>query len=68
MLAFRPPVLNLRYWILPDGRAIICSLLELLDKSEDELMDPNAWQAYQVIGKELGYQPLGMLPDAECDA
>ncbi len=58
--------MHLRYWILPDGRAVAWSLLELLDKSADELMDPNAWEAYQAIGKELGYQPLGMLPDTEC--
>ena len=58
--------MHLRYWVLPDGRAMVWSLLELLDKSADELMDPNAWEAYQAIGKELGYQPLGMLPDAEC--
>ena len=59
--------LHLRYWVLPDGRAVVWSLLELLDKSADELMDPKAWEAYQAIGKELGYEPLGMLPDAECD-
>ncbi len=58
--------MHLRYWILPDGRAVVLSLLELLDKNADELMDPNAWEAYHLIGKELGYQPLGMLPDTEC--
>ncbi len=51
---------------MPDGRAVVWSLLELLDKSVDELMHPSAWEAYHVIGKELGYQPLGTLPDAEC--
>ena len=54
-----------RYWILPDGRAVSWSLLELVDKSVEELMDPNAWEAYQAIGKEMGYLPLGTLPDAE---
>ena len=60
--------LHLRYWVLPDGRAVVWSLLELLDKSAEELMDPKAWEAYQAIGKELGYEPLGMLPDAECNS
>ena len=58
----------LRYWILPDGRAVVWSLLELVSAPPSELMDPNAREAYQAIGKELGYLPLGMLPDAEWDS
>ena len=59
---------QLRYWILPDGRAVVWSLLELVDKKLDELIDPAAPEAYFVVGQQLGCLPLGMLPDAERDA
>ncbi len=58
----------LRYWVLPDGRAVNWSLIELASKEYYELIDPNAPEAYQAVGREFGYEPLGMLPDAECEA
>ena len=57
---------GIRYWILPDGRAVLWSLLELVDKKLDELIDPTAPEAYFSIGQQLGCLPLGMLPDTEC--
>ncbi len=36
-----------------------------MDKKVDELLDPNANEAYHAIGQVLGYLPLGMLPNAE---
>ena len=56
---------KLRYWTLPDGRAVAWSLLQLVDKKVDELLDANANEAYHAIGQVLGYLPLDMLPDAE---
>ena len=55
----------LRYWVLPDGRAVVWSLLELVSKRTDELIDPNAIEAYHAVGQQLGCLPLGMLPDEE---
>ena len=40
-------------------------MAELAQKRPDELIDPNAREAYFAVGKELGYLPLGMLPDEE---
>ena len=51
------------YWILPDGRCVCWSVAELAEKKQDELLDGNALQAYETIGKELDFHPLGMLPD-----
>ena len=39
------------------------SVAELAEKKEDELLDSNALQAYQTIGKPLDFHPLSMLPD-----
>ena len=55
------------YWILPDGRCVCWSVAELADKKQDELLDGNALQAYAIIGKELDFHPLGMLPDETFD-
>ena len=61
-----PPLARLlRYWVLPDGRAVAWSLLELVSKRTDELIDPNAIEAYHEVGQQLGCLPLGMLPDEE---
>ena len=60
--------LGIRYWILPDGRAVVWSLLQLVDKKLDELIDHTAPEAYYAVGQQLGCLPLGMLPDAECGA
>ena len=51
------------YWILPDGRCICWSVAELAEKKQDELLESNAMKAYETIGKELDFHPLGMLPD-----
>ena len=51
--------------MLPDGRAVVWSLLELVSKRTDELSDPNAIEAYHEVGQQLGCLPLGMLPDEE---
>ena len=55
------------YWILPDGRCVCWSVAELAEKKQDELLDGNALQAYETIGKELDFHPLGMLPDETFD-
>ena len=56
----------LRYWVLQDGRAVNWSVKELADKKPDELVAPNTREAYHLVGEELQYEPLGMLPDEEC--
>jgi len=53
------------YWVLPDGRAVCWSLLELVNKKPDELIQGNTIEAYWTIAKELLYEPLGMLPDEQ---
>ena len=53
------------HWLLPDGRCMAWTVAELAQKRPDELIDPNAREAYFTVGKELGYLPLGMLPDEE---
>ena len=55
----------LRYWVLQDGRAVNWSVKELASKKPDEIVAPNAREAYHLVGEELQYQPLGMLPDEE---
>ena len=35
-------------------------------KKPDELTAPNTREAYHLVGEELQYEPLGMLPDEEC--
>ena len=56
----------LRYWVLQDGRAVNWSVKELANKKPDEIVAPNAREAYHLVGEELQYEPLGMLPDEEC--
>ena len=56
---------RLRYWVLKDGRAVNWSVKELAGKKPDELVAANAQEAYQLIGLELQYEALGMLPDGE---
>ena len=51
------------YWVLPDGRCVCWSAAELAEKKEDELLDGNALKAYETIGKQLDFHPLGMLDD-----
>ncbi len=55
----------LRYWTLPDGRAVQWSVSELVTKKEDELIQGDTVESYFAIGAELSYEPLGMLPDDE---
>ena len=50
------------YWVLPDGRAVCWSLVELVNKKTDELIQGDAIEAYATIAQELLYEPLGMLP------
>ena len=52
-------------WLLPDGRCMAWTVAELAQKRPDELIDPSAREAYFAVGKDLGYLPLGMLPDEE---
>ena len=58
----------LRYWLLPDGRAVQWSLMELVSKKTDELIDPDAVESYYTVGKLLGCLPLGMMPDEQRSA
>ena len=51
------------YWILPDGRCVCWSVAELAEKKQDELLDGNALKAYETIGNQLDFHPLGMLDD-----
>ena len=53
---------------MPDGRAVMCSLLQLVGKKTDELILPGAIAKYYAIGKQLGCLPLGMLPDDQWGA
>ena len=55
-------------WVLPDGRCVRWSVAELAEKKEDELLDTNALQAYETIGKQLDFHPLGMLDDETVEA
>jgi hypothetical protein len=48
---------------LPDGRAVMWSLLQLVSKKTDELVSPGAIEEYYAVGQQLGCFPLGMLPD-----
>jgi hypothetical protein len=43
------------------------SLVELVTKQQDQLIDPTAVESYHGVGKQLGCLPLGMLPDKEWD-
>ena len=40
------------YWVLPDGCAVCWTLLELVNKKPDELIQGNASEAYSTIAKE----------------
>ena len=51
------------YWVLPDGRCVCWSVAELAEKKQDELLDGNALKAYETIGNQLDFHPLGMLDD-----
>ena len=55
--------MQLRCWVLPDGRSVTWSLLEIVGKKPDELIDPNAQESYHTVGNELEFEPLGTLPD-----
>jgi len=56
------------YWVLSDGRAVCWTLLELVNKKPDELIQGNAVEAYSTIATELLYEPLGMLSDEQLNA
>ena len=53
------------YFVLPDGRAVCWTLVELVNKKPDELIQGDTLEAYEKLAKELEYEPLGMLPDDE---
>ena len=53
------------YWTLPDGRAVCWSLVELIKKKPDELIEGNAIEAYAKVAEQLLYEPVGMLPDEQ---
>ena len=53
------------YFVLPDGRAMCWTLVELVNKKPDELIQGDTLEAYEEIAKELEYEALGMLPDDE---
>ena len=55
----------IRYWVLPDGRAVLWSVAELAEKRDDELASPDSTDAYFSLAKELEFEPLGLLPDEE---
>ena len=55
----------LRYWLLPDGRAVSWSVIELVGKKADDFVTPNTPEAYYIVGKELLYEPLGLLQECE---
>ena len=56
------------YWILPDGRCVCWSVAELAEKKQDELLESNALKAYETIGNQLDFHPLGMLDDETFEA
>ena len=56
------------HWVLPDGRCVAWTVLELAEKRPDELEDPTARELYFAIGKELDCYPLGTLPDEHLEA
>ena len=69
-LSFRPvaPCLVacfLRHWILPGGRVVVWSLLQLVEKKLDELTDPTTEEGYYAVGEQMGLRPLGTMPDNE---
>ena len=41
------------------------TLVELVNKKPDELIQGDTLEAYEKLAKELEYEPLGMLPDDE---
>jgi len=51
------------YWVLPDGRAVCWSLVELVNKKPDELIEGNTIEAYAKVAEQLLYEPVGMLGD-----
>ena len=53
------------YWVLPDGRAVCWSLVELVNKKTDELIEGNAIEAYAKVAEQLLYEPVGVLPDEQ---
>ena len=57
----------LRYWLLPDGRAVNFSAIELVGKKADAFVTPGAHEAYFLVGKELLYEPLGLLQESELE-
>ena len=59
---------EIAHWVLPDGRCVAWTVAELAEKRPDELIDPKAKALYFAIGEEVGYFPLGMLPDEIIDA
>ena len=56
------------YWVLPDGRCVCWCVAELAEKKQDELLDGNALKAYETIGNQLDFHPLGMLDDETFEA
>ena len=38
------------HWIFPDGRSVACTASQLADKKFDEIVDPNARDAYSAMG------------------
>ena len=56
------------HWILPDGRCVAWTVAELAQRKLDELLDPNAVEAYYALGEEMGCYPLGILPDEQLEA
>ena len=59
---------SVSHWVLEDGRCENWTVAELAEKKLDELVDPMAREAYYAIGNELGYLPLGMLPEETLEA
>ena len=53
------------YFVLPDGRAVCWTLVELVNKRPDELIQGDTLEAYEKIAKALEYEALGMLPEDE---
>ena len=41
---------QLRYWILPDGRAVVRSLLQLVEKKLDQLIRPGLRRRESPLG------------------
>ena len=53
------------YWALPCGRCVCWTLRELANARDDDLAPIDSDEAYRAVARELGYDVLGVAPDAD---